>query len=135
MPLVISHNAKCKYYIRTDEILAEILGHSDFDGEYWAIGDMIVFENGSEALIEQPKGEMFHIWSTPVPSDLRQIVEQLNQYHPVHPLKHSTIKSWDTLFTLLAKERAVTSKGCATQLTMIVSVGAALGIMAVKQMT
>ena len=134
MPLVISHNAKCKYYIRSEEVLAEILGHDDFDGEYWAIGDTIVFEDGTEAQIEQPEGEKFHVWSKPLPSDLRKVVDQLNQYHPINPLRHSAIDSWDTLFTILAKERAVTSKGCALQLLMIGVIGAAMGIAAKIQM-
>ncbi|MDA7888614.1 hypothetical protein N9A86_04475 [Akkermansiaceae bacterium] len=134
MPLVISHKAKCKYYIRSEEILTEILGHSDFDGEYWAIGDIIIFEDGTEARIVQAEGEMFHLWSKPIPSDLRKVVEQLNHYHPVQPLKLSAIDSWDTLFDILAKERAVTSKGCFPQLMIIVTIGMVIGIAAAKQM-
>lgn len=64
MPLVISHQANCKYHIHDDETIS-ILGHSDFEGEYWAIGDMIVFEDGTEAKIEQAKGELFDVWSEP----------------------------------------------------------------------
>ena len=135
MPLVISHNAKCKYYIRSEEVLAEILGHSDFDGEYWAIGDLIVFEDGTEAQIEQAEGEKGHVWSKPVPSNLRKIVDQLNQYHPVNPLKHSAVNSWDALFTKLAKERAVTSKGCVPQLLIFGALGAAIGITAAIQIS
>ena len=131
MPLVISHKAKCKYYIHDEEVLAEILGHSDFDGEYWAIGDMIVFEDGTEAKIEQPKGELFHVWSEPVPSDLRQVVELINQYHPVCPLKHANIDSWGALFTTLANEQGVATRGC---FVLILTVGAIIGLTAVNQM-
>ena len=128
MPLVISHKAKCKYYIRSEEVLAEILSHSDFDGEYWAIGDTIVFEDGTEAVIEQPDGEQFHVWSKTSPSDLKRIVDQINGYHPVKPLKHADVDSWDTLFAILAKETEVPTKGCFALLLLLGGCGLAVGI-------
>lgn len=133
MPLVISHKAKCKYYIRNEEALVEILDHSDFDGEYWDVDDIIIFENGSEAKIQQAKGELSYTWSDPIPSDLHRVVEQINQYHPVRPLKHSDINSWDTLFTILSEEQEVATKGCLALLLMMMIVGFMLGFTIVYQ--
>lgn len=52
MPLVISKKAQDKFYIENEEFLAEILGHSNFDGEDWAAQDIVVFENGTFSFIE-----------------------------------------------------------------------------------
>ena len=134
MPLVISHKAKCKYYIRSEEVLAEILGHSDFDGEYWAIGDTVVFEDGTEASVEQGEGEAFHVWSEPSPSDLKRVVDQINVYHPVKPLRHADVDSWDALFAILAKETEVPTKGCFALVLLLAGFGAAVAIPAVIEM-
>ena len=128
MPLVISHKAKCRYYISSEERLAEILGHSDFEGEYWGIGDTIVFEDGTEAKVEQAKGEVSHAWSERSPSDLKRVVDQINVYHPVRPLRHSQIDKWEALFSKLAKENDVSSRGCMPLLLILAVLGMVIGI-------
>jgi len=45
--------------IRGEEVLAEILGHGNFDGEDWAIGDRIIFSDGTESRIEHEPGGQF----------------------------------------------------------------------------
>ena len=42
MPLVIPKDGAVQY-VPSEETLGEILGHSNFDGEDWAIGDRLVF--------------------------------------------------------------------------------------------
>jgi hypothetical protein len=48
MPLVINKSGAV-YNVRNEAVLGEVLGHSNFDGEDWAIGDRIIFEDGTEA--------------------------------------------------------------------------------------
>ena len=72
MPFVISSSGDVQY-VKCEETLAEILGHSNFDGEDWAIGDRIIFENGTESRIEQEPGEQFFIWNDPTPADLEEV--------------------------------------------------------------
>ena len=64
MPLVILQSGPVQY-VRSEEVLAEILGHDNFDGEGWAIGDRLIFEDGTEARIKQEPGEPFHTWEDP----------------------------------------------------------------------
>ncbi|MCA9054773.1 MAG: hypothetical protein KDA75_13115 [Planctomycetaceae bacterium] len=59
MPFVIprSRTLQC---IPSEEVLEEISGHGDFDGEDWAYGDRIFFEDGTESRIKPAPGGQFH---------------------------------------------------------------------------
>jgi hypothetical protein len=70
MPLVVSNKAKRIFVVRNEQWLGEILGHRNFDGENWEIGDSIVFEDGECAFIEKSSDGSFHVWSSPKPGDL-----------------------------------------------------------------
>src|SRR5215210_4902427 len=72
MPLVISKAGDVQY-VKYEETLAEILGHSNFDGEDWAIGDRLIFEDGTESRIKQEPGEQFHVWDDPTPADFQEV--------------------------------------------------------------
>jgi len=73
MPLVIPKSGPVQY-VRSEEVLAEILGHDDFDGEGWAIGDRLIFEDGTESRIKQEPGERFHTWDDPMtPPDFEDV--------------------------------------------------------------
>ena len=72
MPLVISKAGDVQY-VKYEETLAEILGHSNFDGEDWAIGDRIIFENGTESRIKQEPGEQFYVWENPTPAAFEEV--------------------------------------------------------------
>ena len=72
MPLVIPMSGAVQY-VRSEEVLAEILGHSNFDGEDWAIGDRIIFEDGTESRIKQEPGEQFYVWDDPTPAKLEDV--------------------------------------------------------------
>lgn len=72
MPLVIPESGAVKY-VRSEEVLGEILGHSHFDGEDWAIGDRLIFEDGTEARIKQEPGEQFHVWDEPTHADFDEV--------------------------------------------------------------
>jgi hypothetical protein len=72
MPIVIPKSSAVQY-VRSEEVLGEILGHSDFDGEDWAIGDRLIFEDGTEAWIKQEPGEPFHVWDESTPADFDEV--------------------------------------------------------------
>jgi hypothetical protein len=72
MPLVIPKSGAVQY-IRSEEVLGEILGHSNFDGEDWAIGDRLIFEDGTESRIKQEPGEQFHVWGDSTPADFEEV--------------------------------------------------------------
>jgi hypothetical protein len=72
MPLVIPKSGAVQY-VRSEEVLGEILGHSNFDGEDWAIGDRLIFEDGTEARIKQEAGEQFHVWDDPTAADFEEV--------------------------------------------------------------
>jgi hypothetical protein len=97
MPLVISHKAKSVSFVTNEEVLGEILGHSNFDGEDWAVGDRIVFEDGTGAFIERHASDPFYVWSEPAPLDLREAVAEAARYDQrVAPA--SEVLSWQILF-------------------------------------
>ncbi len=79
MPIVITKKYSSIHFVPTEDILAEILGHSNFDGEDWSIGDRIIFEDGTEAFIDQEPGELFHIWTEQQPADFDTIKKLLKQ--------------------------------------------------------
>ncbi|MGB7161035.1 MAG: hypothetical protein WBD40_23440 [Tepidisphaeraceae bacterium] len=54
-------------------MLGEILGHSNFDGEDWAIGDRLIFEDGTESRIKQEPGEQFFNWDDPTPAEFEEV--------------------------------------------------------------
>lgn len=72
MPLVIPKSGAVQY-VPSEDVLAEILGHSTFDGEDWAIGDRLIFEDGTESRITQKPGEQFHVWDDLAPADLEEV--------------------------------------------------------------
>ncbi len=51
MPLVIASRAKRSFFVNHEESLVEILGHSDFDGYPFSVGDQIVLEDGTTSRI------------------------------------------------------------------------------------
>lgn len=96
MPLVISHRAKRTFHVKNEEVLAEMLGHSDFDGEDWAVGDLVVFEGGTGAAIE--KQEQFHVWSDPKPLAVRDVLSAIRRYGDPRLRADDAIDSFETLF-------------------------------------
>jgi hypothetical protein len=77
------------------------LGHSDFDGFVWAVGDLVVFEDGTTASVVQVPGEPWHQWSDPVPTALEEVLRQASAYDE---RLHGGIESWDSLFGMFASE-------------------------------
>ena len=61
------------HYVPGEEALGEILGHSNFDGYDWAIGDRLIFEEGTESRIKQEPGEQFYVWDDPTPADFEEV--------------------------------------------------------------
>lgn len=72
MPLVIPKSGSVQY-VPSKEWLGEILGHSNFDGEDWAIGDRLIFEEGTESRIKQEPGELFYVWDDPTAADFEEV--------------------------------------------------------------
>jgi hypothetical protein len=98
MPLVISRKAKQVFLIRNEEWLGEILGHSDFDGEDWTIGDEIVFEDGMTAEIVKLPGEKFHDWSEPMPGNLSVLLARIESLSAPKGLLIASVEDWKQLF-------------------------------------
>lgn len=86
MPLVITYSLRV-FYIPNKDLLQEILWHTDFDGEPWAIGDRIVFEDGTESQIV-PEEES-HTWGETTIANL----DEINQTTGV-----KTATSWGEIF-------------------------------------
>src|SRR3954469_23412808 len=95
MPLVIPKSGNAQY-VRNEEVLGEILGHSNFDGEDWAIGDLIVFEDGTGAAIE--KQQQFHVWSEPKPVELREVLRAVRSYGDSRLTPDDKVDSFAALF-------------------------------------
>ena len=100
MPALISHKAKKVFFLRNHDVLADTLGHSDFDGEDWAIGDLVVFEDGTVAEVGAFPGGG-HGYSEPTTGDLRHVVEQITSYGDSRLGATATIQSWEELFERL----------------------------------
>lgn len=94
MPLVIPKSGGVQY-VRGEEVLGEILGHSNFDGEDWTIGDRLIFENGTEAWIKQERGEEFHAWDDPTPADFEEVKQTVGV---------ASASSWIELFGTFEKQ-------------------------------
>lgn len=72
MPLVIPKSGAV-HYVPGEEALGEILGHSNFDGYDWAIGDRLIFEAGTESRIKQEPGDLAFTWDNPTPADFEEV--------------------------------------------------------------
>jgi hypothetical protein len=101
-------------------VLGEILGHSNFDGEDWAMGDRIIFEDGTEARIKQEAGEQFHVWDDPTPADFEEVKRAVDV---------TDASSWAELFTRFEEQSK--RSGCASSAAkLVVAVCAVAAIMA-----
>ena len=116
MPLVIPKAGPVRY-VPTEEILAEILGHDNFDDEPWAVGDRLVFENGTESRIERVPGERFYEWPDPVPADFTEVSRAAGFEHA---------ENWRELFGHF--EDAAKRGGCAAAILLVTAVANAAAI-------
>jgi len=90
VPLVISRKNRSVHYVRSDDALAEILGESDFGGKPWAVGDRLIFEDGTESIIVLVPDGTFHIWGNPLkPADLDEVRRAVGR---------PDAESWEQLF-------------------------------------
>lgn len=103
MPLVIASRAKQSFFVRDEECLGEILGHSDFDGYPFAAGDQIVFENGTTAQIENVPGDQFHIWPEGSPTTMNAILYTCRALGADLPAGAADDWSFDRLFEAFAR--------------------------------
>jgi hypothetical protein len=101
MPLVISAKSQSVHYVRSEEILGEILGHSDFDGQKWAIGDVVVFEDGTGAHIEQYREA--HTWGNRTPMEVVAAVAAVQKFGDSRLPPESDVPTFDRLFFLMAQ--------------------------------
>jgi len=107
MPLVIPKSGNVQY-VRSEEVLGEILGHSNFDGEDWAIGDRIIFEDGTESRIKQEPDEQFHVWNDPTPADFEEVKRAVGG---------SDASDWAGLFATF--EQQSKRSGCASSAAIL----------------
>jgi hypothetical protein len=76
--------------VRSEEALAEALGESDFGGRPWAVGDRLIFEDGTESIIVLVPDGAFHAWGNPMK---RANLEEVRQ-----TMGRPTAESWQELF-------------------------------------
>jgi hypothetical protein len=90
VPLVISRKTRSVHYVRSEEALGEVLGESDFGGNAWAVGDRLIFEDGTESFIVLVPDGAFHTWGNPIkPADLAEVRQTVGQ---------PAAESWEQLF-------------------------------------
>lgn len=90
MPLVISRKSRSVHYIKSEEALAEALGEADFAGKPWAVGDRLVFEDGTESFIVLVPDGTFYTWGNPMKrADLDEVRQAVGR---------PTAESWEGLF-------------------------------------
>jgi len=90
VPLVISRKSRSVHYVKSDEALGEILGETDFAGKPWAVGDRLIFEDGTESIIVLVPDGGFHAWGNPMkPADLAEVRATVGR---------PTAESWEQLF-------------------------------------
>jgi hypothetical protein len=74
VPLVITRKSRSVHYVRSEEELAEILTELDFAGKPWAVGDRLIFEDGTESIIVLVQDGTMHVWGNPVkPADFEEV--------------------------------------------------------------
>lgn len=109
MPLIVLKNGQV-HYVQDREVLSEILGHTNFDGEDWSIGDRLIFEDGTESQIMQEPGDPGYCWKRP---------ETLADFEEVRRLVGSPeVTDWAQLFA--AFEAQSNRSGCLPALFVFV---------------
>jgi hypothetical protein len=90
VPLVISRKGRSVHYVRSDDDLTEILGSGDFEGKPWAVGDRLIFEDGTESIIVLVPDGSFHAWGNPMKrADLDEVRQAVGR---------PAAESWEQLF-------------------------------------
>jgi hypothetical protein len=90
MPLVLSEKSGSVQYVAYKETLVEILEHTNFDGEDWAVGDRVIWEDGTEARIVRQSGSLSYTWDEPRPANLNEVKGAVDL---------PEVHSWDELFS------------------------------------
>jgi hypothetical protein len=93
VPLVISRKNRSVHYVRSDDDLAEALSESDFAGKPWAVGDRLIFEDGTESIIVLVPDGTFHTWGNPLKkADIEEVRQTVGR---------PNAETWDQLFASL----------------------------------
>lgn len=102
MPIVVSHNSKSVEYFASEQALFELLGHSNFDGADWAVGDLVIFEDGSESTIrlspDCSDDERFYDCDDGVAGDFDKVLAVINKYRKDKEFAGAEIRNWPSLF-------------------------------------
>lgn len=127
MPLVIPKSGSVQY-VPSEEWLGEILGHSNFDGEDWAIGDRLIFEDGTESRIKQEPGEQFYVWADPMAADFEEVKRAIGVPHATGwPELFRTAEVSELQNDLRRAIRALPKRfGCLATLCVLVLMGLSL---------
>jgi hypothetical protein len=73
------------------------------EGRDWAIGDLIVFEDGTSAILARFPGQQFYTWGEPAPMDVRAAVSAVQQYGDPRLPPESDVATFDRLFFLMSQ--------------------------------
>ena len=116
MPLIVLKNGHVQY-VNDREVLSEILGHSNFDGEDWRIGDRLIFEDGTESEIMQEPGDPAYCWKRP------ETFADFEEVRTLAGLPEAT--DWAELFT--AFKTGSNRSGCLPTLFVLVWASVCVG--------
>jgi len=87
---MISLKNRSVHYVRSDDALAEAFGESDFGGKPWAVGDRLIFEDGTESIIVLVPDGTFYTWGNPMKkADFEEVRQTVGR---------ATAETWDQLF-------------------------------------
>ncbi len=123
MPIVLSSKGKSVQYVNSDDDLAIILGHSNFDGEDWSIGDMIVFEDSTMASIICDVSKSFHVWTDQELVTVDEVIQKIESVTGEKAVKGNYHKD---ISSIIESYRPRNKAGCLSvvlSLTLIVWIG------------
>lgn len=131
MPLVVSLNAREVVYFAHEDSIGNILGHSNFDGFDWAVGDLILFETGEVAsIIEMPEILAFN-WTDPVPLSIEDGLILISKVR-ADGSGWWKIKDWPELFqTEIERVERLQRQGCTLVIGCVLLLGLGICLLAV----
>jgi len=95
MPIIISKNAQCAFYIDVHK-LSQLTRHQNFDLGDWS-NDIILFEDGTMSRFEPANS--IGLWPTPIEASIKTILNEISKVdEQILTHQQAPIKTWEELF-------------------------------------